>query len=183
MEKFLAGKKIYLRGLRKEDCNSNYLAFVNDSEALAFASGIGYKPISAAGLEAYVENCNNSSDLLLGIFENKTNAHVGNIHLSQIHPYHRSCLYGIILYRKYMGKGYAYEASKLLIKHAFEKMNMNRIHINCIEKNRKAIKLYKGLGAVEEGIAREAFYYEDRYIDIVVYAILKKDYLKNKGKK
>jgi len=173
MEKFLQGKKIYLRGLRKKDCSGNYLSFINDSESLTFVGEVGRKPLSRHDLETYIKSCRERSDLLLGIFENKTDAHVGNIHLSQIHPYHRSCMYGIIMDRRYMGKGYAREASELVIKHAFEKMNINRIHINCAEKNAAALKLYKKLGCVREGLLRESLYGNGRYHNLIIFSILK----------
>ena len=175
MSKFLSGNKIYLRGLRKEDCEAQYISFINDARALTFVKEIGYKPLTREDLEEYIERCNNPTSLLLGIFENATDIHVGNIHLSQIHQYHRSCIYGIVLHEAHMGKGYAYEASRLLAKHAFEKMNINRIQINVVEKNTGAVGLYKKLGAVEEGRLREAFYFQDKYHDVIVYSLLKKE--------
>ena len=182
MEKFLRGKRVYLRGLKKKDCAGSYRSFINDAESLIFVGDVGRKPLSKEDLEAYIKTCAARSDLLLGIFENKTGAHVGNIHLSQIHPYHRGCLYGIILDRKYMGKGYAREASELVIKHAFEQMNINRIQINCVEKNKDALSLYKRLGAVEEGRLRQAFYRQNRYLDLMVFSILKDEYFRRKSR-
>lgn len=178
MRKFISGKKIYLRGLTREDCNEQYLSFVNDAELLHLMEGIGYWPLDKEGLEAYIEYCNNPTSLLMGIFENVTDAHVGNIHLSQIKKYHHNCMYGIVLRREYMGKGYAYEASHLLIKHAFEKMNINRIQINVVDKNRRAIKLYKGLGAIKEGRLRESFYFQGKYHSTLIFALLKSEYFK-----
>lgn len=176
MKKFLSGKKIYLRGLTKDDCNAQYLSFVNDVETLSFVEGIGYKPLNKQDLQAYIKACSKSASLLLGIFENSTDIHVGNIHLSQIKPYHNNCSCGIILHREYMGKGYAYEACNLLIKHAFEKMNIHRIQITAIGKNEAAIKLYRKLRAVEEGRLREAFYLNNKYYDAIIYSLLKHEY-------
>lgn len=183
MVKFLTGNKIYLRGLTKDDCTDQYVSFVNDVEALSLIEGIGYMPVDKEDLEEYIESCNNSENLLLGIFENKTDLHVGNIHLGQIKPYHHSCSYGIVLHRDHIKKGYAYEASSLLIKHAFEIMNIHRIQINVIEKNTRAIKLYEGLGAFKEGRLREAFYFQNKYYDIIVYSLLKRDYFKIKKRR
>jgi RimJ/RimL family protein N-acetyltransferase len=116
MGKFLSGAKIYLRALTKDDCGVQYLAFVNDFEALSFVEGIGYKTLNKQDLVEYVESCNNAENLLVGIFENETDAHVGNIHLSRIKPYHNNCILGIVLGRNYMGRGYGYEASSLLMR-------------------------------------------------------------------
>lgn len=174
MVKFLKGKKIYLAGLTKKDCRGRYLEMVNDAEALTFVEGIGYHPLYPFDLERYIKSNDDRSNLLLGIFETRTGAHAGNIHLSRISPHHRHCSYGIVMHRKYMGKGYAYEASKILIKHAFEKMNIHRIEITSVADNKKAAKLYKRLGAIEEGRKREAFYSKGKYSDLVIFSILNK---------
>lgn len=174
--KFLTGNKIYLRGLTKEDCQGQYLSMVNDAEILSFVEGIGYHPLDSRDLEDYIESNSNNSNLLLGIFENNTDIHVGNIHLSQIKPYHNNCIFGIIMHRGYVGKGYASEATGLLAKHAFESLNIHRIQINVVDKNYRAIKLYEGIGAVKEGALREAFYFSNAYHDVIVYSLLKQEY-------
>ena len=176
MTRFLSGDKIYLRGLTKEDCQQDYLCMVNDVEILSFIEGIGYYPLSSGDLEKYIESNDNYSNLLLGIFENNSNKHVGNIHLSQIKPYHNNCMLGIVLSKDFTGKGYAFEAVNLVTKHAFETMNIHRIQINVIERNDRAVNLYERAGAVKEGRLREAFYYQNKYHDILIYSVLKDEY-------
>ena len=176
MIKFLSGKKVYLRGLTKEDCQQDYLCMANDVEISTFVEGIGYYPLSPRDLEEYIESNNNYSNMLLGIFENNSNKYVGNIHLSQIKPYHNSCVLGIVLSKDFTGKGYALEAVNLVIKHAFETMNIHRIQIPVIEMNDRAINLYERAGAVKEGRLREAFYYQNKYHDMLIYSILKNEY-------
>lgn len=182
MHNFLSGDRVYLRPLTKEDCGKQYLFFVNDAESLSFVEGIGHKTTTKEELVAYIESCNNPTSLLLGIFEKKTNIHMGNVHLSQIKPRHKNCIYGIVLHRDYVGKGYAYEASNLVIKYAFEAMDLHRIQINVVDKNERAIKLYQRLGAVEEGRLREAFRFKNKYHDVIMYSLLK-EHIKKLWKK
>jgi RimJ/RimL family protein N-acetyltransferase len=54
-------------------------------------------------------------------------------------------------------------------------MNLHRIQINAVDKNEAAIRLYKKLGAVEEGRLREAFYFQNKYHDVIVYSLLKQN--------
>jgi hypothetical protein len=68
MIKFLSGKKVYLRGLTKEDCQQDYLRMVNDVDVLPFVEWIGYYPLSTGDLEEYIESNDNYSNLLLGMF-------------------------------------------------------------------------------------------------------------------
>ena len=173
---FMAGQKIFLRGLTNEDCREGYLQFVNDAASLSYVDGIGYHPLSIRDLEEYIAANSNRNNLLLGIFECHTNVHVGNIHLGQIKQYHRNCIFGIVMDRNYQGKGYAREASCLIIKHAFEVMNMYRIQIPVVDDNHRAVRLYEGLGATLEGRCRAAFYYSNVYHDVLMYSILKPEY-------
>lgn len=63
-------------------------------------------------MEPYIESSNNDdSSLLLGIFANDANMHIGNVHLSQIKPYHSSCYFGVMLQKDFIEKGYAYEVT------------------------------------------------------------------------
>jgi RimJ/RimL family protein N-acetyltransferase len=55
-------------------------------------------------------------------------------------------------------------------------MNIHRIQINAIEMNDRAVNLYERAGAVKEGRLREAFYYQNKYHDILIYSILKDEY-------
>ena len=179
MTKFLDGDKVYLRRLTKEDCQAQYLRMANDVEILSFVEGLGYRPVSVEDLQSYIESNDNASNLLLGIFERATDMHAGNIHLSQIKPYHNHCVLGIIMHRDYMKKGYAFEATNLVLKHAFEVMNMHRIQINVVDKNASAIKLYEKIGAVKDGVLRESFYFYNKHHDTIIYSILKQEYFKN----
>ncbi|MFH1753929.1 MAG: GNAT family protein [Candidatus Omnitrophota bacterium] len=173
MTKFLTGSKVYLRRLTKDDCRGRYLEMVNDSYNLRYVEGIGYRQLDPLELEQYVESSNNESNLLLGIFENGSDIHVGNIHLSQIKPHHNNCALGIIMHRDSMGKGYAFEATNLVVRHAFDMMKLHRITIPVVVENVGAIKLYEGIGARREGVLKESFHYDGKYIDIFVYGFLK----------
>lgn len=170
---FIKGKLVTLRGLTVEDCKGNYLEFINDVETLRYVEGVGYRPINLASLEEYVAANNNASNLLLGIFENQTDAHVGNIHLSNIKLIHNNCVYGIVMHRSYMGKGYAHEATRLLLRHAFHFLNIHRVEIKVVDINPDAVSLYERMGAEKEGVLREAFYFKGEYRDLIVYSILK----------
>lgn len=176
--KFLIGEKVYLRGLTIDDCKDNYLQMVNDVSALTFMEGIGYRPIFKNELESYIETNKINSNLLLGIFGNNTDIHVGNVRLIQIKPYHNNYVLGILLHKDYRGKGFGYEAVMLVIKYSFEIINMHRIQFVAVADNIAANKLYQKIGAIKEGELREAFYYNGSYHNMIVYSILKSEYFK-----
>jgi len=74
------------------------------------------------------------------------------------------------------GKGYGYEACKLLVEHAFEQLNLNRIYLGTHEDNIGMQKIANKLGFKEEGRRRQAIYKNGKYSDIIEYGILRGEY-------
>lgn len=81
--------------------------------------------------------------------------------------------------KDYWGMGYGKEALTLLLDYAFLELNLHRISLSVFSFNNRAIRLYTGIGFVEEGISRQALYRNGEWHDIVNMGILKKDYLSN----
>ena len=49
------------------------------------------------------------------------------------------------------------------------------------DTNRRAIKLYQKLGFRKEGVLKEHTYKEGKYIDLIIMAMLKREYENNFG--
>jgi ribosomal-protein-serine acetyltransferase len=79
---------------------------------------------------------------------------------------------GYWLGESFQGKGLITKACSALIENAFTKLNMNRLEIRCGTENHKSRKVPQRLGFTEEGIARQAEWLHDRFIDLVVYSML-----------
>lgn len=75
--------------------------------------------------------------------------------------------------RAYWGKGYAYTASDLIIKHAFNHLNMHRLYLGCLIKNKAMKSLALKLGFIQEGIRKSAIYSNGEYSDVVEFGLLK----------
>ena len=61
-------------------------------------------------------------------------------------------------------------------RYAFNNLNLNKLYLNVGADNQEAIYLYKKLNFVREGIFREHYYIEGKYLDIITMAILRKDF-------
>ncbi len=71
--------------------------------------------------------------------------YVGNIYLTDINK--DSAEYHIFLGNKdYWGKGVAKQASGLLLDYAFDKLNLESVHLSVRKENIAAVKLYEKLG-------------------------------------
>lgn len=174
---FLIGETVYLRPLSLEDIDGNYACWLNDPEVNKGNSHHVF-PYSRIMLEEYVKSSFVAKDALpLAIIEKGGDVHIGNITLSSIDYINRRTDWGIIIGEKdYWGKGYSKEAAYLLLKHAFESLNMFRVYSGTTEKNIGAQKLMEGLGMIKEGVRRKHIYRNGEYHDIIEYGLLRDEF-------
>ena len=57
----------------------------------------------------------------------------------------------------------------------FDKFKFNRLSLTTLANNYAAISLYKKLGYRKEGVMREAFYKNGKFIDGFFYSMLRSD--------
>ena len=174
---FLEGEKVILRPVSKADLDGPYTSWINDQEADVFTEHALY-PNSREALELYVERrAADTSGVWLAIVEKASGKHIGNIELSDIDLTNGLATYAILVGEgKARGRGYAFEASVLLLRHAFSKLNLHRVELGVHEHNEAAGNLYRRLGFVEEGRRRQAFRRGDGYADVIVMAVLAEEF-------
>lgn len=74
------------------------------------------------------------------------------------------------------GKGIVTDACRNLIDKAFKKLNMNRVQIKCGVGNSRSSSIPKRLGFQFEGIELDGEKHKDRFIDLEVYSMLKRNW-------
>lgn len=180
---FIIGEKIYLRGLEKEDLKSNYFQWLNDSEVTYYLE-MGLKPSNIEILEEeYEKMIRNPAEIVFAIVDKKTNRLIGSCGLYMINFIARKAEYRIIIGEKeFWGKGYGTEAAKLLLKYAFEKLNLNKVWLGVNADNIKAVKSYEKAGFVREGVLRKEIFRNNRYYDAIRMSILREEYEGSKEK-
>jgi len=173
--KFLIGNRLHLRPLDIRDIEGNYITWFDDAEISAWNSHHIF-PKSKKQVEEYI--LNPSADrIALAIVSSSDNVHIGNISLQNIDFISRTAEYAIILGEKaYWGKGYAKEASNLIITHGFNSLNLRRISLGTTDKNVSMKKLAVSLGFVEEGRLREHMYRNGMYVDVIQFGLLKSEW-------
>ena len=111
------------------------------------------------------------------IIVKEINRKIGTIGLSSIDPKDQNAEYGILIGEVDMiGKGYAKEASELLIEYGFNQLNLQRIYLNVFEDNANAINLYNKLHFTVEGILRKSKNKKGIFKNVVVMSILKEEW-------
>ncbi|MFH1776595.1 MAG: GNAT family protein [Candidatus Omnitrophota bacterium] len=176
---FLKGKNILLCPLSKKHDLGAYASWLNDQETTLFM-GSGRFPVTVTGLKAYIDSYNKSKDgILLGIFLKKGLRHIGNITLNGVDWKNRHGEIGIIIGdKKVRGKGYGTEAIKLIVEHAFAKLNLHKLYTGMVEGNEASRKAFKKSGFKEEAVLKEHFYLNGEYLNYYRLGLLKAEFKK-----
>ncbi len=178
MKAFLMADLIYLRGLLEQDASGAYVSWLNDQQTCA-GNGHGVFPYSADAALAYIRSAQSRRDaLILGIVACDGDRHIGNIALQSIDPIHRSAELAILIgEQEYWGKGFGLEAARLICRHGFETLNLQRIYCGTYSNNVGMQKLALALGMQQEGVRRQAAYKAGRYLDVIEYGMLSGEFL------
>ena len=76
------------------------------------------------------------------------------------------------------GKGYGTEATRLVVRYAFEELHLNRVQLHVYEYNLRGVRVYEKVGFRREGVLRQEHMYDGRFWDTVVMAILREEWEK-----
>lgn len=77
---------------------------------------------------------------------NEENNFIGYIGIKQIKRFRRESTLGIVFDPNHINKGYGTEALKLFLKYYFEDLNMNILHLEVDQFNKRAIRCYETCG-------------------------------------
>lgn len=79
---------------------------------------------------------------------------------------------GLCLSQSYQNKGYGREAINWAIDWAFLWGGVHRLGIEAMAFNERALKLYKGIGFIEEGRMRGAAWADGAWYDVIAFGML-----------
>jgi len=86
---------------------------------------------------------------------------------------------GYWLTKEYLGKGIIIRSMATLIQHAFTDLDINKLQIKCSIGNIKSCNIPKQLNFTYEGIEREGEFINNKFVDLKVYSLLKKEWKKS----
>ena len=175
MSGFLMSENVYLKKLSEADISEEYIRGINSQELDVHTTHSIY-PKSKDDLIQYLKQKNSQKDLWLGIFEKANDKHIGNIELSEINHLHSSAKFSIILWSE-QGKGFGKQAGRLILSHAFSRLNLNRVELGVNQNNAGAMGLYESLGFVKEGILRQALVQNGKKQNVVIMSCLAEEFV------
>ena len=93
----------------------------------------------------------------------------------------RAVTIGYWLAESHQGRGIVSRCLKLVVAHAFQTLKVNRIVICAATGNAKSQRLAERLGFRREGVCRQAEWVNDRFVDSVMFALLRQDWTADGG--
>jgi len=83
--------------------------------------------------------------------------------------------------RHYWGKGYGTDAMRLILRYAFQELNLNRVSLDVFSYNPRAIRSYEKAGFKHEGRQRNTLLREGSRADFLLMGILREEWLAQYG--
>ncbi|HUI58468.1 MAG TPA: GNAT family protein [Bryobacteraceae bacterium] len=105
---------------------------------------------------------------------------VGSIGCHAIDWNNRNSSIGYWIEAAQQGKGIMTRCCATMLKYLFDEMGLHRVEIRCGTGNTKSCAIPQRLGFTREGIAREAEWVNDRWVDLVVWSMLEPEWRKTR---
>lgn len=170
----LYGNQIRLRADERNDL-PKFVEWLNDPEVRCFL-GMNL-PISQAAEENWFENMlkrpPEEHSLGIEIKDGEGWELIGNCGIFDINWRTRSAEVGLFIGNKTCwNKGYGTEVMRLLLRHGFDTLNLNRIFLRVDAENLGGIRAYEKAGFIHEARLRQADFRNGMYRDDLIMSVL-----------
>ena len=148
-------------------------AWINDRELVLLSSA--YSPVHEAGHSEWFESIRSRDDVVIFAIRRVADDElIGTCQLLSIDRRHRSAELQIRIGEpQAQGHGLGTEAVELLLGHAFDDLDLQRVQLHVFATNERAIRAYEKSGFEREGVLRDAVYVDGARLDVVVMAKLR----------
>ena len=173
---FLRGERVTLRPFERRDLEAAQ-AWISEEGTRRFLGAVLPKNVEQehAWFDELVRGAEHQ--MVFAICLAGTDEHVGNCGLHGVDWINRAAEFGIVLGEAAArDKGFGTEAARLVLRYAFEQLNLNRVLLRVYAYNLRAIRCYEKAGYRLEGRLRQARYWEGRYWDVLLMAVLRAEY-------
>lgn len=156
---------------------SDFYSMRNDHEATASLGGYSPGMTRKTAAEWLAGRGSPGRDLIFMIEHDAKEGIIGHVGLYQLDHRIRSGEFAILIGdRNYWGQGLGEIATRFMIEYGFTQLNLNRIQLEVLTSNHRAIRLYEKTGFVVEGTRRQVQFKDGQYHDYHLMSILLKDF-------
>ena len=173
----LVTPRLKLRRLTMRDAADIY-RYSRDAEVARHVLWSAHQSIgdSRSYLRYMLRRYRNHEPASWGIEYVQTGEVIGTIGFMWIQSDNSAAEVGYSLSRDYWNRGLMTEALKAVIAHGFGSMNLNRIEAQHETGNPASGAVMRKCGMVHEGTLRQRLFNKGKYVDVELYAILRRDY-------
>ncbi|MHB7935741.1 GNAT family N-acetyltransferase [Staphylococcus haemolyticus] len=158
--------QINLRALKKSD--SNLILNWMKNEKLRYLIGTVY-PITELEHENWFQNRMLEKDNRMFVIDLDNKKSIGIVGFKNLDWVNRNSeLFIYIGDEEYWGKGYGTQALELIIKFAFNNLNLHMLYLEVFSYNKNATKTYERLGFKQDGILRQSKFQDGKYYDKII---------------
>lgn len=169
----LKGTSIYLRALEPQDLE--FLYIVENNESIWEVSNT-QTPYSRFLIKQYLKNAHQdiyeAKQLRLAICRNESFAPIGLIDLFDFDPKNNRAGVGILIQNQEdRNAGIGKEALGLLIRYAFEKLNLHQLYANINTENHPSLSLFATFGFQKIGVKKQWNLVNGKYKDEALFQL------------
>ncbi|PWL30920.1 GNAT family protein [uncultured Roseivirga sp.] len=164
---YLETVRLDLKPLDSSFLSQDYVDWMNDTEVNKYLESGGDYTLEK--LSNFLKQVESNPILFWAIVIKDSQKHIGNIKIDPISHRNRVGEYGILIGDKEeWGKGYAKEASQMVIDFCFsDKVDLRKITLGVVSENIDAIQLYMKLGFIQEGLLKIHAIHEGKWCDVM----------------
>lgn len=172
----ITGEKVRLRAVEPEDIPRMW-EWLQDEELMRFRD-YPAPPVSLDDarkeFEQSADNCGRNLRMAITTLEGEL---IGETSLREIDQRNGDAVFTIAIgNRDYWSHGYGSDATRCLMKYAFEMLNLHRVTLFVHASNERAIHAYRKVGFQHEGTLREAHYMDGKHSDVLIMGLLREDF-------
>ena len=171
---FIHGERVDLRTVELEDLDF-LKKNINDPKIRKYLDQ--NRPYNRMMEREFVENIGKKSDQVhFLITDAEDDEKIGMVSLMEINNTIGKAEIGLWITPEHQEEGYGTEASKLVTDYGFDELRLNRIFARVYDNNPRSISIWEKLDYRKEGILREAGFKEGKFVNLLIYGILKKEW-------
>jgi RimJ/RimL family protein N-acetyltransferase len=171
--------KVRLRELTLDDVEDRYQWCLDKEVTKHLNMPEKYPPFTREETRNWINMCiNKTNGYEQKAILSEQGIHIGWIDLKNIDKLNKHAELGIAIGDKnFWGKGYGLSAMREMLEWGFNELELNKIWLRVELDNEKAIKSYKIMGYVEEGILRQDRLRNGEFVDRLRMSIIKNEFL------
>jgi ribosomal-protein-alanine N-acetyltransferase len=174
--------RLYLRNISPDDAPT-FLKMRSDPKVMRYIPRPLINDIDGVleHIKMISDKIDNNEAINWVIIEKCSGNTIGVIGHYRIRPEDYRAEIGYMFLPEYAGKGYATEALREVVRYGFDDMDLNSVEGIIDPGNTASERVLQKNGFVKEAHIQENVYFNGRFLDSVIYSLLKSNYMRRGG--